>query len=208
MHRSAISHSHRVLSPLIFLLSLLFTSQAYAIFIQALPSDNEVAVGDAFRVDIVISGLEDLSQPQIVRGYHLDLAYSSDVAVATDVEFGNYLGLSSPLSSFLQKSSMTSGDVMLEEVSLWGDNILDAAQPDSFTLASIGFLATGAGTANFDFLSYLGFGIDIKGLDAQLLSVDGVGGTVNINTVNIPEPATILLLGVALLGIAAIKREG
>lgn len=193
-----------IFTRIVILLSLLFASQANAILIQALPSTNDVALGDAFRVDIVISGLEQQPQPEIVRAYHLDLAYSPELASATDVVFGDYLGLSHPLSNWFRKSEVTAGNVMLEELSLWGTSTLDAAQPDSFMLASIGFMATDLGTVNFDLLPYLNFGIDVKGRDAQILPISHIGGLVNVNPVPIPEPTTVLLLGIALLCMAKL----
>jgi len=197
----------QLLASFVFLLTLLLTSQAKAILLQALPSASEVVVGDAFQIDIVISGLESPPLNELIRGYHLDLAYAPELATATDVVFGDLLGLGSPLSPILQKSAMNSGDVMLEEVSLWSDSILAAAQPDSFILASIDFLATNEGAMNFDFLPYLNFGIDIKGSGSQLLSLESVGGVVNIISVNIPEPATGLLFGTALLGLYLTQKR-
>ena len=196
---------HRILSSFAFLLTLLFASKSSAILLQALPSASDVAVGDQFRINLVISGLEQQSPPEIVRGYHLDLGYTPDITAATDVAFGDMLRLSSPLSSIFQKSELTNGNVMLEELSLWGDSVLDLAQPDSFMLASVGFVAMDAGTVNFDFTPYLNFGIDIKGLNADVLPVTSMGGAVNIHGVTIPAPTTIFLLGIGLLGMAILK---
>lgn len=199
--------NHLPLASIVFLLTLLFASQSQAIFVQALPSANEVTLGEAFRIDIVISGLEQQPRPEIVRAYHLDLAYAPDIVDATDVMFGDYLGLSNPLSGLFRRSEITAGNVMLEELSLWRDSTLSAAQPDSFRLASIGFMATDLGTVNFDLLPYLNFGIDVKGRNAQVLPLEYVGGLVNVNAVAIPEPATVLLLGIGLLGIASLTQR-
>ena len=166
-----------------------------------------MTVGDAFRIDIVISGLEQQPRPEIVRGYHLDLAYAPDIVNNTDILFGDYLGLGHPLSNLFRKSEVTAGNIMLEELSIWGEPVLDAAQPDSFRLASIGFTATDLGTVNFDLLPYLNFGIDVKGRNSQILPLDHVGGVVNINAVTIPEPSTVLLLGIALLGLAKLPMR-
>ena len=208
MNHVAIRKLQRILASLVFASTFFFTPHAHAILIEAISSSTDVNVGETFRIDIVISGLEQLQQPQLVRGYHLDLAYSPAIATATDVLFGDYLGLSHPLTSFLQKSAITDDNVMLEENSLWSDPILSEAQPDSFRLASIDFLATDLGTLNFDFLPYLNFGIDVKGRGAQLLPVDHRGGWVNINPLSVPEPATVLLLGIGLFVLAAVKNRG
>jgi len=198
--------THLPITSAVLLLTLLFTTHANAILIQALPSTNDVAVGDAFRVDIVISGLEQQPQTEIVKAYHLDLGYTPDFVSATDVVFGDYLSLSHPLSSIFRKKKLTTGNVMLEEMALWDEPILDAAQPDNFMLASIGFLAEDVGTVNFDLLPYLNFGIDVKGRDSLILPIEHTGGLVNINPVAIPEPATVLLVGIALLGVAGLPK--
>lgn len=207
MGRITACRARRLIACISFLFSLVFTCQANAILIQALPNISDVAVGDAFRVDIEISGLEHQSPSEIVRGYHLDVVYTQDITAATDVIFGDMLGLSSPLSSFLQKSAFSNGNVMLEEVSLWDDSVLDLAQPDSFVLASIGFVALNEGTVNYDFTPYIDFGIDIKGLNAQILPVAVMSSSVNIHRLTIPAPATILLFGVGLLGMVIRKPE-
>ena len=207
MGRSTGCWVRQVLLSLAFILTLLFSSQVNAILIQALPDANTVAIGETFRVDIVISGLEEQAPAEFVRGYHLDLAYAPEIVTATDVVFGDMLALSHPLAGMLQHSQITNGNVMLEEVSLWSDSALDLAQPDSFLLASIGFLATDPGIVTFDFLPYFDFGIDIKGSGAQLLSVEGVSGSVNISSTAVPEPASFVLFGIGLLGIAILKKS-
>jgi hypothetical protein len=207
MESNAITNLRLLFSGIIFLLALLFASQSQAILIQALPSASDVTLGDAFRIDIVISGLEQQPQPEIVRAYHLDLAYAPNLVENTDIVFGDYLGLSNPLSTLFRKSEVTAGNVMLEELSIFSEPVLDAAQPDSFMLASIGFTATDLGTVNFDLLPYLNFGIDVKGRSARVLPLDHMGGVVNINAVAIPEPSTVLLLGIALLGFAKLPMR-
>jgi len=207
MGRSTGCWIRQVLLSLAFMLTLLFSSQVNAILIQALPDASDVAIGENFRVDIVISGLEEQAPAEVVRGYHLDIAYAPEIVIATDVVFGDMLALSHPLAGMLQRSQITNGNIMLEEVSLWSDSALDLAQQDSVLLASIGFQATDPGTVAFDFLPYFDFGIDVKGRGARVLSVEGVSGSVNIGSAAVPEPASLMLFGLGLLGIAILKKS-
>jgi hypothetical protein len=205
MDRSTGYRIRQVLLSLAFILTLLFSSQVNAILIQAIPDASDVAIGETFRVDIIVLGLEEQTPHEVVRGYHLDVAYAPEVAIATDVVFGDMLGLYHPLAGIFQHSQITNDYIMLEEVSLWSDSTLGLAQPDSFMLASIGFVATDLGTVTFDFLPYLDFGIDVKGRGAQLLPIEAARGSVNISSASVPEPTSIMLFGLGLLGIALTK---
>lgn len=195
-------------SSLCFLM-LLFVTQANAIMIEALPGSADVFIGDTFQIDLVISGLEQHPFDEVIRAFHLDLAYDATIANATSVVFGDYLSLNHPLTPFFQKSDLSApGTVMMEEVSLWTDmDFLRAQQPDSFILASIEFDAIGAGEGPFSFLPYLNFGIDIKGHDAQVLPVTVQDGLVHVSPAKIPEPSILLLFGTGLLLMALTRKK-
>lgn len=192
---------------LLFILLFLFVTQINAVMIEALPNESNVFLGNSFQIDLVISGLEQQNPNEVVRGFHIDIGYDAAIVNATSVIFGEFLSLNHPLGTLFQKSDIsTAGYVTAEEVSLWSESFLDIQQPDSFILASIGFDAIGIGDSLFEFLPYLNFGIDIKGLDALVLPITVQSGLVNVHPVSVTEPATLLILGIGLLLISLFKK--
>lgn len=182
------------------------TAPALAITIDFLPSDQTVAVGDTFDVDVTISGLWDAGE--IVSAYDLDIAYDATNLSATGVTFGGYLDdLLLPGFFTIQDAVLsTAGIVDLFELSFLWDSELAVQQPDSFTLATISFDALVAGTSALIFEPDPLYGIDVKGRDAQILPLDvGIGSITITDVVDVPEPASLLLMLSGLLGLGFLR---
>lgn len=167
-----------------------------AISLSFVPPSQEVLVGDLVTVDVVASGLEAVVPEEIVSAYDLDVSYDPGILQALSVTFGSLLGFS------LQNFDLSvPGVVDVAELSLESDTVLAALQPDSFILATLSFNAVGIGTSALEFVPDLIFGIDVKGRDAQVLSLTASSGSATV----VPEPGTLSLLGSGL-AVAILLR--
>ncbi len=173
-----------------------------ALTISFAPSSQTVNVGDAVSVDIVVSDLAG----EIVSAYDLDVTYDSSILSATGVTFGLLLGDESWFEAFNASDISLAGLVDFAQLSLLSDAELGTLQPDSFTLATLEFLAIGPGTSSLDFV-FDAFN-DIKGLNAGILEPSAGSGGVTVSN-PIPEPGAALVfgLGALIVGGAATGRK-
>ena len=129
---------------LFFLIYITTSQYASAITINIVPDSQTVQVGDAFNLDVVVSGLSAANE--IVSAYDLDISYDTSILNATAVSFGSYLD--SPLYPSIQDSVLTNpGTVNIAELSFLFDDELALQQTDSFTLATLSFDALMAGVS-------------------------------------------------------------
>ena len=172
---------------------------ATAITIGFSPASQTVGPGDTLWVDVVISDLGG----EIVSAYDLDVTYDASVLSATGISFGQMLGDESWWEVFNDADLSVAGLVDFAQLSLLSDAELAILQPDSFTLATLGFQATGPGTASLDF-RFDAFN-DITGLNAGVLDLDPASGIVQV----IPEPHSALAfaLGAFLVGTAIARKQ-
>ncbi len=186
----------------------LSASTATAIAINFSPSDSLAQLGDSLEVDITVSELNVAGQ--IVSSYDLDIGYDATLLTASGVTFGPYLDdLMFPGFSLQDADFSTPGLIDIAELPFLSDAELFAQQPDSFILATLSFDTIASGSSSLFFLPDAVLGIDIKGLDAQILdlSVGSASITVTESIQPVPEPATLLLLGMGLLLQGTIIRR-
>lgn len=183
----------------VILFALFGSSSVFAITINFQPLSTAAHVGDTVDVDVVVSGLWEANE--IVSTYDLFIGYDASVLNASSVSFGPYLDdfLYPPIQF---EDFSIAGSVNFGEISFLFDDELAALQPDSFTLATISFNAIASGSSELIFQPHPFFGvIDVKGRDAQILSLDAGTGLINVmdSPVSVPEPTSLLLVLAGLL---------
>ena len=184
--------------------SLLFLGQsaAFAISIDVLPVTQEVTDGTSFNVDIAISGLGDTLSPS-VSTYDLDLTFDSSLLSFAGAVFGDQLDVFG-LGNVTAVDSSVSGLVNLYELSLDLPGDLDALQLPSFTLATLTFDAIGAG------MSALAISVNALGDangDPLTTSVQDTSVTVKSKPIGVPEPTTLSLFILGLLGFGTAVQK-
>lgn len=189
----------------------LLASPAHAVTISLVASPSPVTTGQTVTVDIVASGF---TSGQFVSAF--DLGVDFDPAqlefVADSFAVGAALGsvLDEDYFDFTDASGVDAGLLLPFVVSLLDDAALAALQPGpSVTLGSFELLVRRSGAL----VSDVGLSCNsVAGpLDDQqnaiLLPIDGCSGSsIDIEPVAAPEPGTLALLGLGLLGLAALQR--
>ncbi|MCG6971385.1 MAG: cohesin domain-containing protein [Gammaproteobacteria bacterium] len=189
------------------------TTPALAISIDFNPTNSSVFVGDAFDVDVVVSGLETGGIDEIVSAYDLFIGYDSAIVAATAVSFGAYLDdVLFPGFTLQAEDLQTAGQINIAETSLLTDeDLLALQQPDSFTLATLSFTALSAGISDllFDLHPLLGINNDVKGRNGALIPVAMGTGTISVASkpISVPEPGTLALLLAGLLIFSVSSRS-
>jgi len=168
------------------------------------PSSTTVAsTSGTLTFDLSISGLGDLSSKSL-GDYDFDLSFDTSKLGFVSGLFGSELGF----TVFDVMDDSTSGILNLAQLSLEDPANLNTTQPGSFSLASLTFsffdLLPGQSTAiNFGTIYSLG---DENG-DPLTVSASGAVIINPSNTVPVPEPMTLALMGLGALGIRMTRRQ-
>ncbi|MCI0540380.1 MAG: VPDSG-CTERM sorting domain-containing protein [Verrucomicrobiales bacterium] len=165
------------------------------------PSPQVINVGGVTSMDLVVSGLGNLSPPSL-GAFDLDLSYNSAVLSAVSSTFGNFLDLG--ILGSLQFSDLsTAGVIHLGEISFESSSDLNDAQPDTFTLATLGFTGLAAGISSIDFT----FASLSDEQGQSLVGFLTTPGSIKVIRTGVPDAgstASLLLLGI--VGLAAFRR--
>lgn len=158
--------SHSLLVS-VFCVSASMPIMAQAQTISASSNVTYVRVGTNFDVNVSASGFGGLSSPSL-GAYDFNLIYGSAFASLNNVNFTPNLS-SDPMFSISAFDSSNAGTVNVFEVSLQSAAALNAAQPASFSLATLTFTANNVGS----------FNVGINGL--AFADADGVALTPTLN---------------------------
>lgn len=169
--------------------------QAGAVTVSGTPSTVRVDVGSSVGVVVSIAGL--VPGAASLGAFSLDLSYDETLLAYEGVTFGPGLDLGIFGSGRFDDGSIP-GFVAVDEISFEDPADLERLQPGSFVLVTLGFTALAQGTSPIGLAAPGGFA------DAQggLLTVGLEGSSVTV----VPEPSTLVLVGLALAGVSAARR--
>ncbi len=180
----------------------LASSASAAISLSLEPSSQTIDLGGSASIDLVISGLGDHTSPSLgaFGFFDFDLSYDAAILTAVSVSFGNHLDLG--IAGSIRNSDLTTpGAVQLDELSLESEAALNAAQPSSFTRATLSFKGVGVGLGTVNITG--GSLSDETGLTS--LPFTASNGQIQV----VPEVGTSLagLFLAGMLGVEWLRRR-
>jgi len=161
------------------------------------PSVSNVSVGDPFSLNLYV----DIVDGSDLYAAVIELLYDPAILSFTGASEGNFLtdfgGCSTPpcTTDFYYDGSI-SGSVFLSNT-LFG-LVSGATSSAPGSLATLDFLAIGEGTSIVEF----SFADLATSYGSYITDIDYFNGTVAV-----PEPATLILMGSGLAGLALLRRR-
>jgi hypothetical protein len=191
---------------LITLLLVSLNSQATLLSIEL--NQNSYQIGDVLTADFVISDIEDdsLGFQKLLASFDFNVSWSNSIIEYSSATFGSMLDVASdPLDYSDQYMNVMADSLSFGEISYAGSNDLFSAQDGvaSFVLASVDFTVIGNGSGTLD-LSNLAFGDDLTDAFTDVSSSNKAYSVTSGNPVDVPEPASIILV---LMGLMLLARQ-
>jgi len=185
----------------LFLIAALLASSAFqtanAYQLTFNPQTQSVAVGGNVAVDAVLSGLTSASQ--IVSAFDVSVDFNSSIVSFLSGTLGTNFGALASFANPTVSGSSISWNLTSAEL----DAALQGMQGDSVSLGTLNFNALAVGSSPLSY-SYS----DVTGLNSSALSPDLLTGNITVTgTGPVPEPSTLMLLSLGVLGMLAAKRR-
>jgi hypothetical protein len=169
------------------------------------PSSQSVTLGSQASVDVVLSGLEEVGLNEILSAYDVSFTYDDSILGYAGGTFYDLVGIS-------PAAIISGGVISWNSTSFASDASLQSSQGDSLTLATVVFNTLSPGTSA---LSFSLDGHDLSGLTdpstgfPEALAHDISSGSITVTSQNgsVPEPPTMMLMGLGALVMAGVKRR-
>jgi hypothetical protein len=201
------------MKKIILLITLFFvslTSQATILSIEL--NQDSYQVGDVLTADFVISEIEEdgFGFQKLLASFNFNMAWSNPIIEYSSVTFGSMLDVASdPLDYSDQYLDVMADSLLLNETSFALSEELFAAQDGltSFVLASVDFTVTGNGSGVFQLTTKdpdSTFGDDWGGAFTDVNLLEKSYSVTSNNPVDVPEPASIILV---LMGLMLLVRQ-
>jgi hypothetical protein len=191
---------------LITLLLVSLSSQATILSIEL--NQDSYQIGDILTADFVISEIEEdgFGFQKLLGSFDFNVSWSNSIIEYSSATFGSVLDVASdPLDYSEQYMDVMADSLSFGEISYAGWNDLFSAQDGvaSFVLASIDFVVTGNGSGMFE-LADVDFGDDFGDAFTDVSSSNKAYSVTSGNPVDVPEPASIILV---LMGLMLLARQ-
>lgn len=185
--------------------AVLTPAAANAISLSLAPPNQDAGVGDSFTLFLRVDGLGNFTAPSLA-GFDVNVNFDPSLVQFDTVTFGDPgLGnLLAPVTPSVDLVTPSSGSLNLLSLSVDSPGDLDAAQPDSFTLATLNFTALTPGAAGFTLSDVI-----LSDVLGDRLQFDGSeGATVNILAgQSVPESSPGMFGALTLGALALCHRR-
>ncbi|KGJ86502.1 hypothetical protein [Colwellia psychrerythraea] len=188
------------------LTALLVSLSTQATLLSVELNQDNYQIGDVLTADFIISDIEEdtFGFQKLLATFDFNVSWDNSLIEYVSTSFGNKLNVGAGSDQF--------SDVMVDNLGLsetsyaWWDELLPVQDGLSrFILASVDFTVIGSGSGSLG-LSDLAFGDDFG---AAFTGVSSSGNTYSVtsgNPVDVPEPASVLLMFMALILLARQQK--
>jgi hypothetical protein len=196
----------KILPTLGLALGAWMTLPASAALITFDPIESHIAVGGTANVAVNISGLGD----EILSAFDLDLLFNGGVLSNFAVTHNAVPQFGGLANSYFD-TTFGAGRTGIMDGSLLLDGDLAGTQANSFTILTFAFQGLTDGFSTLSFGLDPDFERNFVGLNALSLAMEIGTACISVGTgtcaVPVPEPTTISLLGMGLLGALVLRRR-